>query len=124
MDWEVEFTDEFEEWWDGLTPAQQEALNQRVQLLAASGPNLKRPTVGAIKGSQHDPQMKELICDAEGAAMRVLFVFDPRRTAILLIGGDKSGEWDRWYKRLVPEADKLYDHHLEELRKEGVIKDG
>ena len=64
--------------------------------------------------------MKELICNSEGA-LRVLFVFDPRRTAILLIGGDKTGSWDRWYDRTVPIADDLYDEYLRELKNEGLI---
>lgn len=124
MSWEVEYTDEFEDWWADLTEAQQEALTQRVDLLVDQGPALRRPTVGEIKGSKYDPQMKELICEAEGASLRVLFMFDPRRCAILLMGGDKSGEWKRWYSGAIAEADRLYDEHLDELRKEGVIEDG
>ncbi len=52
--------------------------------------------------------------------LRVLYAFDPRRTAILLIGGDKTGN-DRWYNEFVPVADRLYDAHLDALRKEGLI---
>jgi len=58
----------------------------------------------------------------EGRPYRVLYAFDPRRTAILLIGGDKTGN-DRWYQEFVPVANKLYDRHLETLRKEGLIDD-
>ncbi len=124
--WEVEFTDEFEAWWNQLTVDQQEALAQRVELLAQRGPSLRRPVVGEIKGSRHDPQMKELIASVGHAALRVLFIFDPRRTAILLLGGDKAeGErWNEWYRTAIPEADRLYDEYLDELREEGLIPDG
>ena len=64
--------------------------------------------------------MRELRIQHGGAPYRVLYAFDPRRCAILLIGGDKTGH-DRWYERLVPIADRLYDEHLEQLRKEGLI---
>jgi hypothetical protein len=115
--WEVEYTDEFEDWWITLTTGQQEAIDDRVMLLAEHGPALKRPVVGDIKSSRH-PNMKELRA-SKGGALRVLFAFDPRRHAILLLGGDKSGEWESWYRTAIPEADDLYDTHLEELRNEG-----
>lgn len=60
--------------------------------------------------------MKELRVSKEGA-LRVLFAFDPRRHAILLVGGDKSGRWAEWYRLAIPEADDLYDAHLGELRR-------
>lgn len=64
--------------------------------------------------------MKELRTQHEGRPYRTLFAFDPRRSAILLIGGDKTGD-NLFYKRMIPEADMLYDVHLEELRTEGLI---
>lgn len=64
--------------------------------------------------------MRELRIQSGGRPLRTLYVFDPRRAAILLIGGDKAGN-DRWYDEYVPIADKLYDVHLNELRKEGQI---
>lgn len=117
--WEVEFTDQFERWWTGLTASQQEALDVRVQLLSEFGPALGRPVVDTIRGSRR-PHMKELRVSREGA-LRVLFAFDPRRHAILLLGGDKTGEWTAWYRRAIPEADDLYEAHLEELRREGLL---
>lgn len=87
--WEIEYTHEFEEWWKTLSTEQQEAIDDRVMLLAEHGPALKRPVVGDIKSSRH-PNMKELRA-SKGGALRVLFAFDPRRHAILLLGGDKSG---------------------------------
>lgn len=64
--------------------------------------------------------MKELI--PMGGNIRVLFAFDPRRMAILLIGGDKTNRWDGWYETMVPLADDLYDEHLRVLRKEGEMR--
>jgi hypothetical protein len=72
--------------------------------------------VDTIKQSRHK-NMKELIPPASD--IRVLFAFDSRRAAILLIGGDKSGEWNTWYDRMVPVADDLFDEHLRELESEG-----
>lgn len=117
--WEVEFTDEFGEWWETLTVDQQEAIDDRVMLLAEHGPGLRRPVVGDIKSSRHS-NMKELRA-SKGGALRILFAFDPRRHVILLLGGDKSGEWDAWYRTAIPTADDLYDTHLRELDAEGLI---
>jgi len=64
--------------------------------------------------------MRELRIQHAGNPFRVLYAFDPRRTAILLLGGNKSGN-DRWYEEYVPIADKLYDEHLETLKREGLI---
>jgi hypothetical protein len=119
--WEVEYTDEFGSWYEELGDNEQDALIARVELLEELGPALGRPTVDNVHQSRH-PNMKEL--RAEGG-LRVLFAFDPTRTAILLIGGDKSPEdpksptWNRWYEVDVPIADDLYDEHLAMLRDEG-----
>lgn len=118
--WEVEYTNEFGGWWHTLTVSQQEALDDRVRLLSERGPALKRPVVAAIVGSCHS-NMKELRAAAGGGALRVLFVFDPRRQVILLLGGDKSGQWDDWYGWAIPVADRLYELYLQELRDEGLI---
>jgi hypothetical protein len=64
--------------------------------------------------------MRELRIQHRGRPYRVLYAFDPRRTAILLLGGDKTGD-ERWYDRYIPRADDLYDRHLAELRQEGSI---
>lgn len=119
MAWEVEYTDQFGDWWEGLSVDQQEALDERVMLLAEVGPGLGRPVVGTMTNSRH-ANMKELRA-SRGGALRVLFAFDPRRQAILLLGGDKSGEWNEWYRRAIPRADALYDSHLDELRAEGLL---
>lgn len=114
---EVEFTEQFEAWWDGLSIDQQVAISARIDVLAQRGPALLRPLVGAIKGSAFDPQMKELRVDEHGS-LRILFMFDPRRVAILLIGGDKSGRWQDFYNRMIPVADRLYREHLREIESE------
>jgi hypothetical protein len=112
--WDIEVTDEFVAWWDSLDEDFQEPLDTVVRRLAMFGPILGRPFVDHVKGSRHH-NMKELRADSPGYHLRVLFAFDPRRTAILLIGGDKSGDWSRWYTTFIPIADHLYDTHLQEI---------
>ena len=117
--WEVSFTDEFERWWETLDEEAQDAVAVRVELLEELGPALGRPAVDQITGSRHH-NMKELRASSDGA-LRVLFAFDPLREAILLIGGNKTGAWERWYQEMIPVADDLYDQHLKELEEEGRI---
>jgi hypothetical protein len=117
--YEVNFTEEFEMWWDDLTTEQQEDVTARVALLERHGPALGRPIIDRVSTSTFH-NMKELRCSSAGA-LRVLFAFDPRQEAILLLGGDKTGNWDSWYREVVPKADQLYAEHLEELRREGWI---
>lgn len=119
MEWEIEFSDGFGIWWDGLTETEQDSVDQKVRLLMKYGPSLRRPHVGPIATSKY-PNMKELIVQHEGRPYRVLFAFDPLRTAMLLIGGDKTGN-DRWYEEFVPQADKIYAGHIVQLLKEGKI---
>ncbi|MEX0613080.1 MAG: type II toxin-antitoxin system RelE/ParE family toxin [Pirellulales bacterium] len=119
MMWEVEYTDEFGAWWNTLDEAEQESIAASVELLRQFGPNLPRPHADTLAASKHS-NMKELRTQHRGRPLRTLFAFDPRRCAILLIGGDKTGD-DRFYERIIPLADRLYDEHLESLRKEGLI---
>jgi len=88
-----------------------------VKLLGNFGPQLRFPHSSDIVGSRHG-NMRELRIQHSGRPYRVLYAFDPRRCAILLIGGDKTGK-DRWYEKYVPIADRLYDEHLDALHKEG-----
>ena len=113
MPYEVEFTDEFESWWDGLNPDEQDSVRYSIQLLQAEGVNLKRPYADTIRGSKF-ANMRELRCQHEGRPYRVLYAFDPRRTAMLLIGGDKTGR-PGWYKEFLPKADRIYAQHLREI---------
>ena len=118
--WEVEYTDEFETWWDGLSEDEQDSLDAVVGLLETHGPTLDYPYSSKINGSKHS-HMRELRVQHRGRPYRVLYAFDPRRAAILLIGGDKTGN-DDWYGEYVPKADALYDAHLETLELEGLLK--
>lgn len=119
MRWEVEFTDEFEVWWNTLTEDEQVSVDASVRLLEARGPQLPFPHSSGIQGSRHG-HMRELRIRHQGRPYRSLYAFDPRRTAILLIGGDKTGD-DLWYERMVPVADRLYDEHLLQPKREGLI---
>jgi hypothetical protein len=119
MSWEVEFTDQFEEWWDILSADEQSSVDTAVRLLEDRGPQLPYPYSSSIETSRHR-HMRELRVQHGGDPYRVLYAFDSRRVAILLIGGSKAGD-DRWYERFVPMADDLYDEHLQELKKEGLI---
>lgn len=116
---EVEYTNEFGDWWRTLTPAEQEDVAAVVTLLELRDVRLGFPYSSGIKGSRHG-HMRELRVQSHGRPIRILYAFDPVRAAILLIGGDKTGD-DRFYDRFVPIADALYDEHLEELRKEGLL---
>ena len=119
MTWEIEYTDEFGAWWSGLSEEEQVSIAASVQLLEERGPNLGFPHSSGINGSKHS-HMRELRTQHAGRPFRTLYAFDPRRNAILLLGGDKTGD-DRWYEVNVPVADRLYDEHLAELKKEGLI---
>ena len=119
MKCEVEYTDEFENWWNGLNEREQMSVDSCVYLLERLGATLGYPYSSDIYGSRHS-QMRELRIQHKGRPFRVLYAFDPRRMAILLIGGDKTGN-DRWYEQFIPIADNLYDEHLEMLKKEGLI---
>jgi hypothetical protein len=119
MAWNAEYTDEFGGWWDGLEDAHQDRVAATVTLLASYGPSLPFPHSSGVHGSRH-PHMRELRVRSCGVPIRIFYAFDPRRTAILLIGGDKTGK-DRFYETLVPVADDLYDIYLDELGREGLL---
>ncbi len=115
MAWDVEYAEEFQEWWDSLDEAEQDSVAVHVRLLQEKGPTLPAPYSSNIKGSRHG-RMRELRVQHAGRPYRVLYAFDPRRVAVLLIGGDKTGN-DHWYEEYVPRADKIYDAHLRTLDK-------
>lgn len=106
MAWNVEHTDEFAEWYHGLSEAQQDDITATTLLLMEMGPQLPFPHSSGVNGSKHS-HMRELRVQSGGKPLRVFYAFDPRRSAILLIGGDKTGD-KRFYERTVPVADKLY----------------
>ncbi len=119
MEWEVEYTDEFKEWWNELDEGEQEDVRAIVLLLRQFGPTLKYPHSSDIKGSK-PTHLRELRIQHAGQPYRVLYAFDPRRVGVLLIGGNKTGD-DRWYETFVPLADKIYDDHLVTLKREGLL---
>lgn len=121
MAWDVEFTDQFGEWWDGLDEDAQISINAVVLVLEQVGPALTRPYADTVKGSRH-ANMRELRIQHQSRPFRLLYAFDPRRTAIILVGGDKGGD-DRWYDVYIPIGDKLYDEHLQQLENEHRLKE-
>ncbi len=110
--WNVVLIDEVEEWFLALAKgdaAEATAITAAIDLLAEQGPALSRPLADSIKGSRiHN--MKEL--RPSGTSIRILFVFDPERQAVLLVAGDKAGNWQGWYKENIPVAEGRYDGWL------------
>lgn len=119
MSWAVEYTDQFGDWWSSLSEAQQDDSDRVIGLLEALGPQLGFPHSSGVSGSKHS-HMRELRVQSSGHPLRIFYTFDPRRTAILLIGGDKTGN-ERFYEAYIRVADRLYDEYLEEIRREGLI---
>lgn len=113
MECEVLFTDEFEIWWNSLTLEEQESVAHDVNILRQQGTALRFPRSSGIAQSKHS-HMRELRIQHHGRPFRVLYAFNPERAAVLLIGGDKTGN-TRWYEIFVPIADRLYDEHLKDL---------
>lgn len=105
-------------WLASLGDSSREQVVAAIELLEDRGPQLGRPIVDSVTTSRHK-SMKELRPGSSGRSeLRVLFAFDPERSAIMLIAGDKAGDWKRWYKKNIPLADDLFDDHLTRLRGE------
>ena len=119
MGWNVEVTDECRTWLEELNEADFDSVDYSVDLLIEDGPQLDHPHSSKVNGSRH-AHMRELRVQSGGRPLRILYAFDPRRSAILLIGGAKTGD-KRSYDRMIPVADSLYDTHLKELGQEGLI---
>jgi hypothetical protein len=111
--WAIESTIEFDEWWHMLDEFAQGSISSHADLLKDLGPNLGYPYSSDIAGSRHG-NLRELRVQSKGRPFRVFYAFNPRRDAILLIGGDKTGD-KRFYERMIPIADRLYDQHLREI---------
>lgn len=116
MGWNVFLDDEFEAWLDEQSRDLQDEILAHAQLLAHHGPNLGRPFVDSVQGSRFS-NMKELRLQWRGEPWRILFAFDPKRRAILLVGGNKQGD-KRWYKKNIPIADRRFDKHLRIMEKD------
>lgn len=117
--WEVSLTEEVEEWFLRLSKDDPDSAAQvaaAVDMLAEEGPALGRPLVDQVKGSDYK-NMKELRPgSAGGTEIRILFAFDPQREAILLVAGNKAGNWKGWYETSILEADRKFAEHLRELK--------
>ncbi len=118
MTWQIEYTDEFGVWWDALTGNERLRISASVGLLERRGPKLPFPYSSGVGGSRHG-HMRELRVQIGGRPIRVFYAFDPRRIAILPIGGAKTGR-DDFYTHMIPLADRLYDEHLVEVAAETV----
>jgi len=114
---EVETTDEFDEWWETLTETEQDDVAAIVELLEERGAHLPYPYSSGIRGSEYS-HMRELRIQSSGDPLRVFYAFDPRRVAVLLIGGNKVGDEKRFYKKYVRKADNIYGVHLETLKEQ------
>ena len=111
----VEVTDEFRAWWDGLDIRDQRAVAKVIDALVERGPRLQFPYCSGIRGSRHS-HMRELRVPGR-PPIRVFYAFDPHRTAILLIAGYKTDS-ERFYREYVPRADAIYDEYLREIEQE------
>ncbi len=114
---DVEYTDEFRVWWDTLTESQQDDVAAAVQLLMDDGPQRRFPHASGVEASSHS-HMRALRVQSGGRPLRMFYAFDPRRIAILLMGGEKTGD-DRFYDTSIPIADRLYETYVDELSREG-----
>jgi hypothetical protein len=118
MDWEVFQTDEVAAWMEQLRrddPIAAQHVEAAVDVLSEHGPTLGRPLVDTLVGSRL-ANLKEL--RPRQTMIRILFVFDPWRSAILLVGGDKTGQWATWYQHAIPQAEMLYEIYLKERAEE------
>lgn len=120
-EWEILLSGEVESFLDDLyesDPASHQLVNQAILVLERNGPAEGRPLVDSVTASRI-ANMKELRPPSSGRSeIRILLVFDPWRAAILLVAGDKSGQWSKWYRTAIPRAEQLYDDYLAERRKE------
>ncbi len=110
---EVLGTAEFEEWFLGLSGPDARAVVRGVGLLEAKGPALGFPYCSALEGCRH--ALRELRVQSSGRPLRIVYAFDPKRQAVLILGGDKTGD-DRFYSRMVPKAEAIWERYLKGLR--------
>lgn len=122
--WDVD-VELIEDWLDEADPDTFDQVLAAIRLLADHGPGLRRPLVDSIVGSRHK-NMKELRPGSAGRSeVRILFAFDPKRRAIMLLAGDKHGAWQKWYRKNITIADDRYDEHLKALKEQkGGKRDG
>jgi hypothetical protein len=117
-EWEIRVTDELLAWISTLDERTRAQVVDAIDRLAEAGPALGRPLVDSIAYSRIG-NLKELRPGSAGRSeVRILFAFDPWRSAILLTRGDKSGDWQGWYRRAIPRAEELYEEYLKEREAE------
>jgi hypothetical protein len=119
--WEVKLTSGVQAWYLGLEGRDADRVAVMLDALSRSGPALAAPQCKRIRHSRHH-NMKEL--RSIGGNLRMLFALDPRRRAIVLVGGDKTDDWKAWYERSIPLADRVFDQHLRDLGEEGAWRTG
>lgn len=116
--WEVVLVGEVAAWFEALAEEDWDSAEQvedAIDMLAVTGPTLGRPLVDRIKGAENH-HLKELRPGSSGSSeIRILFAFDPVRRAVLLVAGDKAGNWQRWYDINIPLAEERYRAHLADL---------
>ncbi len=116
MEWQILITEEYEEWFMQLPQKHKAAIATDLEVLRHFGPQLGRPHVDQIKGSRYS-NMKELRTKDSSKVYRSLFAFDPDRQTVILCGGDKRGKnQEKFYKRLIAEADRIFTDHLENMQ--------
>ncbi len=113
--WNVETLDAFHAWWKTLTEQEQDDTTAIIELLEEKGAYLPFPFSSGVEGSKFS-HMRELRIQSHGQPIRVFYAFDPKRTAILIIGGMKTGKEKRFYKEYIPKADKLFEEHLNSMK--------
>lgn len=122
MGWSIVVVEPALSWLHSLRGTDRDTLRQiskAITALQEEGPALGRPLVDTIKGSSL-PNLKELRPGSAGnSEVRLLFVFDPVRQAVILVGGDKAGRWSGWYRTAVPMAEQAYAEHLKRMQNEG-----
>lgn len=118
MEWDVEVR-WISEWLTACDSATRVQVAASLRMISVTGPGLGRPLVDTVRHSRHR-NMKELRPPSAGSSeLRILFAFDPRRTAVMLFAGDKRGTWNQWYAKHIPIADSRFDVHLQMLRRKG-----
>jgi hypothetical protein len=109
MAWNVVFKEPAQKWYRQLGQRDRIEIDKTIRAIAQAGPGLRRPLVGTISRSRHH-NMRE--ARSVGGNQRILFAFDPNRHAVMLVGGDKTDRWQKWYRENIPKADRIYDQHL------------
>lgn len=114
--WTVLLVEEVVTWLESVDVGTRALVAAALDVLSDEGPSLGRPLVDRVKGSRlHN--MKELRPGSSGRSeIRMLFAFDPGRQAVVLVAGNKAGNWNRWYEKNIPLAERRYDEHLRESR--------